>query len=317
MTFENNFTIPEIHSFEQIVAKAETIVNASGKPKTALVVPTGLDALKAFAMAMDKNIIEPYLIGDEVYVRAKAEQNEINLEKAKFINIIEPDSAVLTASKMAIEGELDLIVKGHIPTVPFLKTLFREKDFFNKKDNFVSHVAVIKPKLYQKLLLLTDAAINIAPDLKGKLSLINNAVKVAKVVGIGMPRVALLAAVEVVYPQMPVTMDAAIISKMAERRQIKDAYVDGPLSFDVAVDMIAAHSKGIKNSPVAGQADILIAPNLETANGVYKAMTLFGKVQIGGIVYGGKVPIVLSSRSDSMENQFYAIVLGVLVACSR
>lgn len=315
MTFENNFTIPEIHSFEQIVAKAETMVNASGKPKTALVAPTASDSLKAFVLAMDKNLIEPYLIGDEVFIKAKAEQNGINLEKAKFINIIEPDSAVLTASKMSLERELDLIIKGHISTVPFLKSLFKEKDFFDKKNKLISHVAVIKPALYEKLLFLTDAAVNIAPDLKGKLSLVNNAVKVAKIVGIEMPRVALLAAVEVIYPQMPVTMDAAIISKMAERKQIKGAYVDGPLSFDVAVDMVAAHSKGIKDSPVAGQADILLAPNLETANGVYKAMTLFGNAQIGGIVYGGKVPIVLSSRSDSIENQFNAIALGALTAC--
>ena len=158
------------------------------------------------------------------------------------------------------------------------------------------------------------------PGLKCKLALINNAVAFAGKVGLDLPRVALIAAVEVVYTQMQVTMDAAVIAKMGERKQIEGAFVDGPLSFDVAISTEVAHSKGIAeakgitNSPVAGQADILIAPNIETANGIYKAVGLYGKAEVGGVICGGKTPVILSSRSETVKNRLNSIVLGVISA---
>lgn len=307
----NNFTIPPVNSFEHLIERAQQQALTTC-PRTALVVPSDPETLKAFSMAAEMRLIEPWLIGDEQLVLRKAAELGLNLESATFIDIRQPDLAVSAALKMAVAGELNLLVKGRMATVDFLQILFDKSLGFVHSGHTVSHVAVIKPTLYPKLLFLTDAAVNVDPDLKCKLALIENAVKLASHVGVKMPRIAMLAAVEVVYPQMPVTMDAAIIAKMADRGQIKGAYVDGPLSFDTAVDMFAAEAKGIKNSPVAGQADILIAPNLETANGVYKAMTLYGRAELGGVILGGRVPVALGSRSDSVENRFKSIALGVL-----
>jgi len=313
MVESQQFDIPEIHSFEQIYDTARKLT-AGNKPRAALVVPSDVTMLKAFSQAVEAGFIDPTLIGDEELARKKAAEHKINLDKIKFIDIREPDISVATAARMASLDEIDLIIKGRIPTVGFLQIIFEKDVSFRRKGKIISHVAVIKPDLYDKLLFLTDAGVNEEPDLKCKLALIDNLVNFARSIGVTMPRVAILAAVEVVYPQMPVTMDAAIISKMAERKQIRGAYVDGPLSFDVAVDMFAAHSKGVKTSPVAGQADALLEPNIETANGIYEAMSLYGNARLGGILYGGVVPVALASRSDSVSNRLNSIVLGVLAA---
>ncbi len=313
MAESQQFDIPEIHSFEQIYDTARKLT-AGNKPRAALVVPSDVTMLKAFSQAIEAGFIDPTLIGDEELARKKAAEHKINLDKIKFIDIREPDISVATAARMASLDEIDLIIKGRIPTVGFLQIIFEKDVSFRRQGKIISHVAVIKPDLYDKLLFLTDAGVNEEPDLKCKLALIDNLVNFARSIGVTMPRVAILAAVEVVYPQMPVTMDAAIISKMAERKQIRGAYVDGPLSFDVAVDMFAAHSKGVKTSPVAGQADALLAPNIETANGIYEAMSLYGNARLGGILYGGVVPVALASRSDSVSNRLNSIVLGVLAA---
>lgn len=310
---KNGFTVPEVHSFEQIISTAKQAA-ASSKPVVALVVPSNILSLKTLAMAVEQGLAEPVLIGDESLAKKNADAEGINLDAAKFIDINEPDMAVQTAAKMAVAGECDILVNGRVPAVTFVRQLLDKTSGFVARGGTVSHVAVMKPALYEKLLLLTDAAVNMEPDLKVKLALIANAVKVANSIGIDMPRVAIIAAVEVIYPQMPVTMDAAVIAKMGDRKQIKGAYVDGPLSFDVAVDQFAARSKGITDSQVAGQADILLAPNIETANGVYRAMSLYGRAEMGSIVFGGKVPVVLPSRSDSVESRLNSIALGVLTA---
>jgi phosphate butyryltransferase len=308
------FELPEVSSFKQIYERARQLAESGKKTRAALVVPSDSSALKAFARGMRDGLVEATIVGDETLAKERAREAGVDIGSAKFLDIREPVLAVQTAAKMVAAGELDLIVKGRISTVSFLRLLFDKEGEFNPSGNRISHVTVMHPALYSKLLLLTDAAVNIEPDLRQKLALINNAVQVATSIGIKKPRVAVLAAVEVVYPQMPVTTDAAIIAKMADRHQIKNAYVDGPLSFDTAVDKEAAEAKGITHSPVAGQADILLAPNIETANGVYKAMTLYGNAEIGGLVWGGRVPVVVSSRCDSTENRFNALLLGILTA---
>ena len=143
--------------------------------------------------------------------------------------------------------------------------------------------------------------------------MVNNLIAVGNRIGIDTPRVAVLAAVEVVYPQMPATIDGAVLGKMSERNQIKGGFVDGPLSFDCAVDPVAAESKGITNSEVAGRANAMLAPNIDTAHGVYKAMALYGNARVGGVIYGGRVPVALAARSDSAENILNSIALAVLV----
>ncbi|MEW6411519.1 MAG: phosphate acyltransferase [Candidatus Zixiibacteriota bacterium] len=314
---DKNFTIPEVHTFDHIIQRAKDKIADDRKPRCALVVPSEGKSLEAFCRATDAGLIEPFIVGDEKLARKKATSAGLDIGSARFIDINEPDLAVQASLKMAMTGEIDAFVLGRYSAVELLALMLDKSGGFVGKGRTLSHLAAIKPSRYKKLLFLTDAAVNMEPDLKIKLALIDNAVKVAKIVGVDMPRVAVIAAVEVIYPQMPVTMDAAVISKMADRKQIKGAYVDGPLSFDIAVDMFAAQSKGITDSKVAGQADILLAPNIETANGIYKAMSLYGKSQLGGVIYGGKVPAVVSSYSDSVETRFHSIVLASLVASSK
>lgn len=310
-------TIPEVHSYEKILARAGERTSHS-RVRAALVTPDEPDMLRAIAQATSQHLIAPVLIGDRKLYDECCAQHDIRIDTVDFINVPDPISATAKAAEMVAEDKIQLLIKGRILTGDMLKLLFRHQYRFVQKDRFISHVAVIKPEKYKKLLLITDGAVTISPDLKAKIGLIDNIVKVANSIGLANPRVAMLAAVEVIYPQMAVTMEAAIIAKMWERGQIKGAIVDGPLSFDIAVDMFAAHSKGVKASPVAGQADAMVAPNIETANGIYKGMALFGRCEMGGVIIGGKVPIALGSRSDTWKGKFNSLLVGVLSAtCSH
>ncbi|MCM2271355.1 MAG: phosphate acyltransferase [candidate division Zixibacteria bacterium] len=310
---QTEVTIPDIHRFDQIFVRAKEKAGRE-KIRAALVTPTEPDMLRAVAKMAQEGMLEPILIGAQDQFEAACGEHAIEFPPGEFVEIADTSEAVAKTCDMIQAGKINLIVKGRIMTGDLLKMLFLPDSGFASKDKIVSHVAVMKPEKYSKLLMVTDGAVNILPDLKTKLALIDNLVRVGSSIGLANPRIALLAAVEVIYPQMPVTMEAAIIAKMWERGQIKGAIVDGPLSFDCAVDMVAAHSKGIKNSQVAGQADALVAPNLETANGIYKGMALYGKCQMGGIIVGGKLPIALGSRSDSWEGKFNSLLLGILNA---
>lgn len=306
-------TIPAVNSYAHIFERAKA--KTANKPvRAALVGPNDPDMLAAFVRAAGDHLIEPTTIGDRKAFEHGLAGHNFHLTPAQLIDLPDTEAAVQRAIQMAANKEIDLIVKGRLVTAEMLSLLLHHGSQFLKGDNTVSHVAVIKPQKYPKLLLITDAGVTIEPDLKAKMSLIQNLLGVAKAVGVDNPRLAILAAVEVVYPTMPVTMEAAILSKMAERGQIKGAFIDGPLSFDVAVDMFAAHSKGVKTSQVAGQADAMLAPNLETANGIYKAMTLFGRCDMGGVIVGGRVPVAVASRSDSPQGKYNSILLGVLTA---
>lgn len=306
-------TVPTIHSYDQIVSLARDKA-ASRKPRAALV---GIDdpaMLRAFARAAADGLITPIAFGEqEDFARACREAgikpDGIHLQPVKT-----PDMPVIAAARLAYEDEIDIIVKGRILTADMLTVLFDLGAYYLTKGHTVSHVAVLEPEGYPKLLLLSDSAVIVEPNLQQKLALINNMTTVSDAIGITMPRIAMLAAVEVIYPQMPVTVDGAVIAKMADRGQIKGAFVDGPLSFDVAVDMEAALSKGVKHSEVAGQADGMITPNIEVANGVYKAMALYGKCRTGGVIVGGRVPIAIGSRIDSEESKYHSIVLATLTA---
>jgi len=311
---DNQMVIPEVNSFEKLIERARDKVSSGRKPRTVLVLSSEGAMFRAFARAADNDLIDPIIVGNKSVFSQLISEGNISLSGARIVNIPQPEQAVTTVAQMASRGEIDLVVKGgRIPTSDFLKLLFEKNTSFVVKGKTISHILALKAARYEKLLLLTDAGVVIQPDLKQKLALIQNAVTFARrVIGLSWPRVAVLAAVEVIYPQMPVTTDAAILSKMADRGQIKGAFVDGPISFDCAVDMFAARSKGLDKSEVAGQADILLAPNIETAGGIYRAMALYGKAQIGGVLIGGKVPVALGARSDSAETKFHSIVLGVL-----
>ncbi|MFZ1683527.1 MAG: phosphate acyltransferase [Candidatus Zixiibacteriota bacterium] len=303
--------IPPIHSYEQILDRAKERATQK-KYRATIVFPTDPAMVHAVARAVSEGLFSLSAIGNKQACDAICSAEGVSIPFTDFISIDDPVAAVQRAGEMAADGETDFLIKGKLLTSDFLKILFQHDARFVSKDKTISHVAVLKPARYKKLLMVTDGAVVVLPDLKRKIDLVGNIVRVGKAIGIELPRVALLSAVEVVYPQMPVTVEAAVISKMAERGQIKGAYVDGPLSFDIAVDMFAAHSKGVKNSAVAGQADAMVAPNIETANGVYKAMALYGNCQMGGVLVGGATPVALGSRSDTVEGKYHSLALALL-----
>ncbi len=303
--------IPFVHTYEALINQAKAAARGK-RPVAALVVPSEIDTLRAFIRATNEELIQPLIIGDEALLRKNLEANSLDIGEAHVIDMNQPDMAVQTAARMAKAGEIDAIVQGKLLAADLLSGLFAAEQEFRLRDKTVSHVAVLKAKKYPKLLLLTDSTVIVQPDLKAKLSLIENLVFVSERIDITNPRIAVVAAVEVIYPQMSATVEGAILAKMAERGQIKGAKVDGPLSFDVAVDLFAAHSKGITNSEVAGQADAILAPCIEVANGIYHAMSLYGGCEIGGVVVGGRVPIAVNSHADSADARFNSIVLSVL-----
>lgn len=303
--------IPEVHDYSGIEKLVREKVSGQ-KPNVALVVPSDINMLKVFLKAASENLLVPTIIGDEKLLRQNCAEHKLDLGEANIIDLVEPPMALKAALKMAEVKEIDLIVKGRYHIDDFVELCISEQSNFRK--TAMSHIGVFKTAQYDKLLLVTDSFVNVEPDLKSKIDIIGNAVKVATALQITEPKTAMLAAVEVIYPQMPVTVDAAVISKMSDRKQIKGTMVEGPVSFDIAVDMGAAVAKGMSNSAVAGQADILVAPNIETANGILKAVSLFTELEIGGILLGGRVPVALSLDYDSETNKFNSILLGLLLA---
>ncbi|UCE23303.1 MAG: bifunctional enoyl-CoA hydratase/phosphate acetyltransferase [Candidatus Zixiibacteriota bacterium] len=317
MAHEDLFPIPKVRSFEQVHRKAISVVSEKGKRRIAVIAPSANDSLEGIAKATEMGLIDPHLIGDRSTTRKCAHLAGLDSSETEFIDVAGAEEAIRVAVKMAVDGQVDILVKGQVTAINLLKHMLDRSESFVCSSRTLSHVAVMKPERYGKLLFLSDAAVNAQPDFKTKLALISNAVGLANVIGVDQPGVAVLAAAEIIDPRMPVTIDAAIIAKMSDRGQIEGTRVDGPLSFDVAVDMAAAHAKGITDSHVAGQADIVLAPNIETANGVYRAMNLYGRAEMGGIVVGGAVPVVISSRSDSVQTRFNSLIVGIMATLAQ
>lgn len=293
------------------------MVSAAKRPKAALVFPSDSVMLSAFMQAIQEGLIDGVIVGNEKEFAATAAGKAIDDSDVTVLPAETLSAAVSTALQMAASGQIDLFVCGGATEIgEFVRLLPDGGASFAAKGKTLSHIAVIKPALYHKILLLTDGRVTTQPDLSQKIGILQNAIDFGAHLGVISPRVAVLAAVEVIYPQMPVTTEAAVLSKMADRGQIKGALVEGPISFDCAVDEFAAQSKGLKKSPVAGQADILLAPNAATADGVYRAMALFGQAQTGGILFGGAVPVAISIPTDSAETRFHSIVLAVLATQS-
>ena len=301
----------QVKSFAEIEQLVFEKVKSNRVYRAAFVAPSDVRTLEAVILARDHGIINPLFVGDEKLLIEKATKFDIDIEGIEVLDINEPKLALETVLKMSEMGEIDFIIKGKIETGQFLDFLFSDELSFSPQTN-ASHIAVYKIESYPKPLFLTDSFVNTQLDLKKKTMMIQNAVTFASKLSVNNPKTAILGAVEVVYPQMAATVDAAVLSKMNERGQIKKCRLDGPLSLDIALDSYAAEAKGITGSAVAGDADILIAPDIETANGVYKAMSVFAQAEIGGIIVGGKVPITLNADCDSIENRYNSILLAIL-----
>ncbi len=287
---------------------------AKQKPERKLVIAAAEDkhVLEAVKAAVNEKLIIPIFIGDTEKINAIAKEIQFDISECEKIKEPDPQLASKLAVKFVREGKADFLMKGLVGTSTLLKAVL-DKEKGIRKNMTMSHVAIFENKSYHKLLGLTDAAMNIAPDLNEKINIINNAVEVFHKLGIETPKVALLTAVETVNPKMPATTDAALLAAMNKRKQIKGCVIDGPLALDNAISEAAAKTKGIV-SEVAGDADILVAPDIEAGNIMYKTMNFLGGSISAAVIMGARVPIVLTSRADSEKSKLMSIALAKVIA---
>ena len=271
-----------------------------------------LEVIEAVIAALDRNLANFILFGDKEKInsifKSKTHQN-MSGKNLKIINAESSTAAAELAVKAVFNKEADVLMKGNIPTNILLKAVLN-KEYGLRTGNVLSHVAVFEVPGFDRFTIITDAAMNIAPDLEQKAQIIKNAVFLARSIGITMPKVAPIAAVEVVNPAMQATLDAAALTVMNKRGQISDCIVDGPLGLDNAISSLAAEHKGI-HSDVAGNADILLVPTIEVGNALYKSLIYFANAKVGAVIAGAKSPIVLTSRADSAESKLYSLALAL------
>lgn len=295
-------------NFDELLSKVREV-----KPKkVAVAVAQDEPVLEAIKSAKEKGIADAILVGDETKIQEVADNIGLDLEDYEIIHEIDDRKAALMAVELVSSGKADMVMKGLVDTATFLRSVLN-KEVGLRTGKLMSHVAVFEIEGIDRLIYLTDAAFNTYPDLKAKKQIIENAVSVAHACGLEMPKVAPICAVEVVNPDMPATLDASLLSKMNDRGQIKGCIVDGPLALDNAISEEAAHHKGI-TGPVAGKADVLVLPNIETANVMYKCLTYTSRSKNGGLLVGTSAPVILTSRADSFETKVHSIALAALVA---
>ncbi|MCL2073878.1 MAG: bifunctional enoyl-CoA hydratase/phosphate acetyltransferase [Marinilabiliaceae bacterium] len=287
----------------------QTLIDSNVLPKRlALAVSQDAHSLEAVNKAFLAGLIDPVLVGSKVETLKIAQELNLDFSGATFIDEIYPSKAVETAVKLVNEKKADFLMKGNIPTPALLKAVLN-KEWGLRTGNLLSHFALFETENYHKLIAVTDVAMNIAPNLKDKIGIINNAVTFMYKLGIYLPKVAIIAAIETVNENMQATLDAAMLSIMNKRGQINDCVIDGPLAFDNAISVESASHKKIK-SEVAGDADLLIMPNIEAGNVLYKSLVWFAKAKVASVILGASSPIVLTSRSDSEECKFDSILLA-------
>ena len=293
------------------------IVMAHGHPPmpTAVVHPCSGAALSAAVEAAQEALIAPILIGPEAKIRAAAQEAGLDISAFRLVAVPHSHAAAAEAVAMVGRGEAGLLMKGSRHTDELMGAVLAHGSPL-RTGRRISHVYLMDVPGYPHPLLVTDAAINIAPSLEDKADIIRNAIDLAHVIGIACPRVAILAAVETVTASMPATLDAAALCKMAERGQITGGILDGPLAFDNAISRAAAAEKKIV-SPVAGRAQILVVPNIEAGNMLAKQLTFLGGADAAGIVLGARVPIILTSRADSLRTRLASCAVGLLLAAAR
>jgi len=299
-------------SFKEIQGK---VANMSEQRYIAVAVAEDEEVLKAIKGARELGLAEPILVGNEKDIKQAASQVGFDLKDVRIEHEPVKDLAAKRAVGLVSSGEADIVMKGLIGTSSFLKAVL-DKEVGLRTNKILSHVAVFEIPGRDKLLIITDAAMNIAPGLNEKVKIINNALEVTKALGIPTAKVAPVCAVETVNPNMPATLDAAALTLMGERGQIKGAAINGPLALDNAVSLEAAEHKGIK-SPVAGQADILLVPNIEAGNMTYKALVYLGNAEVAGVIIGAAAPIVLTSRADTYKSKLNSIALSLLASKSK
>lgn len=280
--------------------------------RTAVIHPCNLLTLTASLEARDAGLIIPVLIAPLARVRALAEEANLDLDGIDCIDAAHSHDAADIGAALAARGEVEAMMKGSLHTDELMHAIVGKGSGLRTKRR-ISHCFLLETPSYPRPFLVTDAAINIAPDLMQKADIIRNAVDLARVIGVEVPRVAILAAVETVSPAMQATLDAAALCKMADRGQIEGAILDGPLALDNAISAEAARTKGIR-SEVAGRPDILLVPDLESGNMLAKQLMYLGNAASAGILLGARVPVVLTSRADSRETRIASCAIALALA---
>ena len=298
-------------NFEHLIAKATQL----SKQKIAIASAEDVEVLDAVAAALKIGLAEFLLYGNKIEIEGILKKKHPDLMDHPGISIFDEgtkEEAAAAAVKAVRDKHASVLMKGNLPTSIILKAILN-KDFGLRSGKILSHVAVFEVPGYKRLLLLTDAAMNIAPRLEQKAEIIKNAVKIAESIGVEMPKVAPLAAVETITESMSATLDAASLTEMNRSGEIADCIVDGPFALDIAISEVAAEHKGIK-SEVAGNADILLVPAIEVGNVLYKSLIYFANAKVGAVIAGATAPIVLTSRADTAESKLYSLALAVCTA---
>jgi phosphate acetyltransferase len=297
--------------YDRLIAKAKQVPAA----KTVVVHPCDESSLRGAIEAAELGIIVPILVGPRAKITANAAAHKIDISRYEIVDAGHSDDAAAKGVALIREGRGELLMKGSLHTDELMRAVTSSSTGLRTARR-ISHVFVMDVPTYPETLFITDAAINIFPDLDAKRDIIQNAIDLWVQVGLGTPRVAILSAVETVTSKIPSTIDAAALCKMADRGQITGGLLDGPLAFDNAVDPEAVRIKGIK-SEVAGRAQILLVPDLEAGNMLAKNLSLLAKADSAGIVLGARVPIVLTSRADSVRSRMASCAVAVLFADAR
>ncbi len=297
--------------YERLVARAKEV-----PPATTIVAhPCDETSLRGAVEAAGAGIIIPILVGPAAKISAVAREHGLDIGRFRIVDAPHSDAAAAKAVELIRQSEGELLMKGSLHTDELMRAVTASATGLRTARR-ISHVFVMDVPTYPETLFVTDAAINIFPDLEAKRDIIQNAIDMFRQVGLGTPRVAILSAVETVTTKIPSTIDAASLCKMAERGQITGGVLDGPLAFDNAVDPDAAKIKGI-HSEVAGRAQILVVPDLEAGNMLAKNLTFLAKADAAGIVLGARVPIILTSRADSVRARMASCAVAVLYAHAR
>ena len=302
---------PPASKYDRLIQKAKEVPAAT----TIVVHPCDETSLRGATEAADAGIIVPILVGPETKIKAAARDNGLDISRYAIVPAKHSDEAAAKGVELIRESKGELLMKGSLHTDELMRQITSGATGL-RTGRRISHVFIMDVPTHDETLFITDAAINIVPDLDTKRDIIQNAVDLFTQVGLGTPRVAILSAVETVTSKIPSTIEAAALCKMAERGQITGGVLDGPLAFDNAVDAAAAKIKGI-DSPVAGRAQILVVPDLEAGNMLAKNLTFLAKADAAGLVVGARVPIILTSRADSVRARMASCAAAVLYAHAR
>jgi phosphate acetyltransferase len=297
--------------YEQVLVRVKSLAPIP----TAVVHPCESTALVAVLEAAGKGLIAPILVGPSDKIREVAQRSGLSIGETPIVDVPHSHAAAAKAVELVRQGQAELLMKGSLHTDELLGAVVARETGL-RTGRRISHVFIMDVPTYHKVLIVTDAAINIAPTLEEKVDICQNAIDLAQSLGVSTPKVAILAAIETVSSKMPATIDAAALCKMADRGQIAGGLLDGPLAFDNAISREAARIKGI-TSKVAGDPDILLVPDLEAGNMLAKQLSFLANADSAGLVLGARVPIILTSRADSVRSKIASCAVAVLTAHAR